>query len=31
MSSGTAYTYEVRAINDYFASGWSNQATATTF
>jgi len=30
LSSGTAYTYEVHAINDYYASDWSNQATATT-
>jgi fibronectin type III domain protein len=31
LSSGTSYTYEVRAINDYYASGWSNTAMATTF
>jgi hypothetical protein len=31
LSSGTAYTYEVRTANDYYASAWSNQATATTF
>jgi probable HAF family extracellular repeat protein len=26
----TAYTYEVRATNDFYASTWSNQATVTT-
>jgi hypothetical protein len=31
LSSATAYTYEVRAVNDYYPSAWSNQASATTF
>jgi sugar lactone lactonase YvrE len=31
LSSGTSYTYEVRTVNDYYASGWSNQASASTF
>ncbi len=31
LSPGTGYTYQVRATNDYYASGWSNTAVATTF
>jgi hypothetical protein len=30
VSPRTAYTYEVRATNDFYASAWSNQATVTT-
>jgi titin len=30
LTPATTYTYEVRAINNYFPSAWSNQATATT-
>ena len=30
VSSSTAYTYRVRATNNYFPSDWSNEATATT-
>jgi fibronectin type III domain protein len=29
LIAGTAYTYEVRAVNDFFASPWSNQVTVT--
>ena len=30
VTPGTSYTYEVRAVNDYVASPWSNLASATT-
>ena len=30
LTPSASYTYRVRAANDYFASGWSNEATATT-
>ena len=30
LTPGTAYTYEVRAINNAGASPWSNQVTGTT-
>jgi titin len=29
LTAGTAYTYEVRTVNDFFTSAWSNPATAT--
>lgn len=30
VAPGASYTYRVRAANDYFASGWSNEAGITT-
>ncbi len=30
LAPSTAYTYRVRAVNDYYASAWSNDATAST-
>src|SRR5205807_2440044 len=30
VSATTSYTYRVRAYNDYFVSGWTNEITANT-
>ena len=29
-TAGTTYTYQVRAANDFFASAYTNEASATT-